>query len=244
MAKYYIDIKNKKIPVIVRNYKNTNNIKIFFSEATLNISKPKYVTHNEMMKFINKNEDKIYDTYMNFLSNKDNGIKKWETGNTFPYLGQDYVIDLERTDGNSLSIEILEEIKSIKIIAPNSIENDFEKQYIDKAIKQLLKKQTEKMLEKKLPYWSKLTQIEYTSFNVRDSIRKYGSCVPKLKKLYFSSRLIMLPEDKIDAIIVHELCHIVYPNHSKDFYNLVKKYINNYDEINKWLKQNNKLLYI
>ena len=52
----------------------------------------------------------------------------------------------------------------------------------------------------------------------------------------------MLPQDKIDAIIVHELCHMIHKNHSKEFYNLVKQYIPNYDEIDKWLKENGKLI--
>ena len=77
-----------------------------------------------------------------------------------------------------------------------------------------------------------------------DAISKFGSCVPSTKRLHFSSRLIMLPEDKVDAVIVHELCHIIHPNHSKDFYNLVKKYIPNYEEIDKWLKQNGNLIMI
>ena len=54
----------------------------------------------------------------------------------------------------------------------------------------------------------------------------------------------MLPEDKVDAIIVHELCHIIHSNHNKEFYELVKKYIPNYDEINKWLKENSKIILI
>ena len=71
-----------------------------------------------------------------------------------------------------------------------------------------------------------------------------GSCIPSKKILHFSNRLIMLPEDKVDAIIVHELCHIIHSNHSKNFYELVKKYIPNYDEINKWLKENSKAILI
>ena len=45
----------------------------------------------------------------------------------------------------------------------------------------------------------------------------------------------MLPQEAVDAIVVHELSHIVYKNHDKDFYGLVQKYIPNYKEIDKWL---------
>ena len=41
MANYFIKIKEKEIPVIVRNYRNTNSIKIYFKGNVLNISKSK-----------------------------------------------------------------------------------------------------------------------------------------------------------------------------------------------------------
>ena len=48
----------------------------------------------------------------------------------------------------------------------------------------------------------------------------------------------MLPVEAIDYIIAHEFCHILYMNHSKDFYASVEKIIPNYKEINLWLKKN------
>ena len=41
----------------------------------------------------------------------------------------------------------------------------------------------------------------------------------------------------IEAVIVHELCHIVHPNHSPAFYNLVKTYIPDYEKIDQKLKK-------
>ena len=52
----------------------------------------------------------------------------------------------------------------------------------------------------------------------------------------------MLPDDKVDAIIVHELCHMKFKYHNKDFYNLVQTYIPDYKEIDEWLKQNGKII--
>ena len=54
-----------------------------------------------------------------------------------------------------------------------------------------------------------------------------------------SSKISMLPLDAIDYIIAHEFCHIIYMNHSKDFYKLVQNIIPNYKEIVLWLKENN-----
>ena len=108
----------------------------------------------------------------------------------------------------------------------------------------LFKNNTEVVLQDRLPYWSKITNIEYNSVKVRDAKTKYGSCIPTKKAIHFTSRLIMLPKEAIDAVIVHELCHIIHPNHSKQFYELVEKYIPNYKQIDEYLKRNSYLITI
>ncbi len=244
-AKYYIEIKDKKIPIIIRNYKHKNDIKIFFSGNTLNVSKSKYLSHSKMMKIIMENQDKIYSQYLNILSTENKTIKHWNDGEKFLYNGEEFIVRRELKNLERIYVSIDEDNKEVVIKLPNiDIEEDFIKRNVDKQIKELLKLETEIIMIKRLPYWSNITSIKYKSFKVRDSITKYGSCKPATKELYFSSRLAMLPLEKIDAIIVHELCHITHKNHSREFYELVNRYIPNYKDIDKWLKINSKNLVI
>lgn len=244
-AKYYVEIKDKKIPTIVRNYKNKNGIKIFFSGNILNISKSKYLSTKKMMKLIIENEEKIYKQYINILSLENKTIKHWNDGEIFLYKGEKFRVRTELTELQRIYVSINEESKEVIIKLPNiKLEDEYIKKTIDKKIKGILKMETELTIIKRLTYWSEKTGIKYKSFKVRDSITKYGSCKPDTKELYFSSRLAMFPQEKTDAIIVHELCHIIYKNHSKDFYKLVKKYIPDYEEIDIWLKNNAKELVI
>ena len=241
---YYINIKEQKIPVIIRNYKKSYKIKIFFKGNTLNISKPTFVKIEEVMQMIKQNENNIYNQYMKITSSKNTNIKQWVTGEKIYYKGTELNIIRQIVDKNIDTIQVLlkQEEKKLLILVPNMLENKDIKQSIDKGIKDLLKNNTQAMLGVKLPYWSNITNIKYNEFKVRDAVSKFGSCIKSKKLLHFTSRLIMLPEDKIDAIIVHELCHIVHANHGNDFYNLVKKFIPNYSDIDKWLKDNSNLI--
>jgi predicted metal-dependent hydrolase len=48
----------------------------------------------------------------------------------------------------------------------------------------------------------------------------------------------MAPMSVIDYVIVHELCHTIHKNHSKDFWHLVEQIFPNYKVDKSWLKKN------
>jgi predicted metal-dependent hydrolase len=48
----------------------------------------------------------------------------------------------------------------------------------------------------------------------------------------------MAPSPVLDYIVVHELCHLVHLNHSKDFWNLLASILPDYQERREWLKKN------
>lgn len=241
---YILKIKNLEIPFSIKNYKTAKTMKIYFKEDGLVITKSPYIPKREVDKFIKQNEEKIYENYKKIeeLKRLKKGI--WETGQTVLYHGKEYIIYKTYHQKDIIRIKIDEENNIFRVILPKQIQKEEEDYWIKIAVRKLFKENTEAILQEKLPYWSKKTNITYNSVKVRDAKTKYGSCTPKTKALHFSSRLVMLKEEAIDAIIVHELCHIVHPNHSKEFYNLVETYIPNYKEIDKYLKENSKLITI
>lgn len=240
----YIKIKDKDIPIRIRNYRNSCNVKIFFKDNILNISKPATISEKSINKIIQENENEIYNQYIKILLDKSNGIKYWNTGEKILYEGKEYCIVRENCETNNIKIGIDREKKQFNISVPSELTEEMIKLNVDKGIKKLFKNNTMAVLQDRVPYWSNITKIKYESVDVRDATTRFGSCVPAKRALHFNSRLIMLSQDKIDAVIVHELCHMVHKNHGNEFYNLVKKYIPNYDEIDEWLKVNSKLVNI
>ncbi len=244
MSQYYIQIKDKEIPIQVRNYKNSNRVKIYFRENILHISKPTYFSKNHLIKMIKENEEKIYEEYL-ALWNKDNlNQKHWYTGEIFYYKGEPFEEQVFYQKGEKLAVRIDKQNKKLILYFPEKIKEEEKKKYGDKLVKKLLKQETKNMLETKLPEWAKKMNLAYNGYQVRDTVSKYGSCAFKTKMLYFSARLIMLAEREADAIIVHELAHLEQPNHQKPFYDLVKSYIPDYDGIHQELKKNQKRIMI
>lgn len=242
MTQTYIKIKDLEIPMSVKSYKNSKSIKIYFKGNILTITKPTRLSRKRVLEILKTNEEDIFNKYKKIVASEVSTIKQWKTGEKIYYKGEEFTIMREHQNTTRVSINLQVKQKQITVTVPEHIIQEQVKTHVDKLIKRLLKSNTEAIIAERLPYWSRITQIDYNGVKVRDAITRYGSCMPSKKNLCFSSRLIMLPEDKIDAIIVHELCHMKHKKHNKEFYDLVAKYIPNYKEIDKWLKINGKII--
>lgn len=238
MAQKYIKIKDVEIPINIKNYRNSKSVKIYFKGNVLNITKPTRLSNKRMTDILIAEEQDLYDKYKKIISSKISSIKQWKNGEKIFYKGKNFNIIREYTKKLEVNVKIDEENNQFLIIVPQDVEQEIIKKSVDKIIKKIFKNNTEVLISRRLPYWCKITGFDYNEVKIRDAITRYGSCMPSKKNLYFSSRLIMLPEFVVDAIIVHELCHMKYKYHNADFYNLVEKYIPNYREIDNWLKKN------
>ena len=71
---------------------------------------------------------------------------------------------------------------------------------------------------------------------IKDMASRWGSCGPD-RRMSLNWRLILAPEHIIEYVLVHELCHIEVPNHSRAFWNKVGKSCADYRESRKWLRR-------
>lgn len=237
-----LKIKDLEIPIEIKNYKTSKSVKIYFKGNVLNITKPTRLSKKRLLQILKEQEDEIYDKYKKILDSEIASIKQWKTGEKIYYQGEEFSVLRRCVESPKISVILKPEEKLLRIEVPENLEQNIVKETVDKTIKKLFKNNTEVLIAQKLPYWSEITGLKYNEFKIRDATTRYGSCMPSKKNVYFSSRLIMLPEDKVDAIIVHELCHMRYKYHNKDFYNLVQNYMPNYKEIDEWLKLNGKII--
>lgn len=85
--------------------------------------------------------------------------------------------------------------------------------------------------------------VSYNQLRIKEQKTRWGSC-SKRKNLNFNWKIIMAPEMVMDYVIVHEMCHLVHFDHSKEFWDLVSFYMPNYKECAQWLKSNGISLHI
>ncbi|QOL25721.1 M48 family metallopeptidase [Thalassotalea sp. LPB0316] len=101
--------------------------------------------------------------------------------------------------------------------------------------------QIESKIAERLPYWVNKTQLVPSGYKVRQYKSRWGSCNSK-GQLTFNSLLAMTPDKLVDYVIVHELCHLKYMNHSTAFWQLVSQFVPDYNTHRQWLKAHQKQL--
>jgi len=90
--------------------------------------------------------------------------------------------------------------------------------------------------------FSKQYQLKFYKIKITNAKTRWGSCSSNLI-LRFNWRLIFAPQEVLNYVIIHEMCHLVEMNHSKTFWDLVAKLYPEYRTAKLWLKENGSSLY-
>jgi predicted metal-dependent hydrolase len=72
---------------------------------------------------------------------------------------------------------------------------------------------------------------------IRDNLSRWGSCAPD-GAISLNFRLLFMPEDILDYVIVHELAHTRYRSHGPRFWALVGKALPDHRQRRRWLREN------
>jgi len=75
--------------------------------------------------------------------------------------------------------------------------------------------------------WATKIGAQYTAIQFKPLKKAWGQCAPEKGVITFSTDLLEQPEDWINAVIVHELLHLTFPNHGKLFNLAWQNYLKN-----------------
>lgn len=163
--------------------------------------------------------------------NNNRYTRSYESGDIFLYLGNEYILEVlidKSTIGTSVSLE------NNKLIVRSNSNN---KDVIQRALKNWYTDETLGIVKERINYYKIFFEDAVTSIKIKDQKSRWASCTYK-NEILFNLRCSMMPIQIIDYIVVHEMCHMEYRNHSKDFYLAVERILPDYKERVNWIKNN------
>ena len=99
-----------------------------------------------------------------------------------------------------------------------------------------LKEAAHTRLPPRVKYFADIMGLYPARVKISSAQKRFGSCSSK-NSLNFSYRLMLYPQEAIDYVIVHELAHIRYKDHGKEFYRLIAYFMPDYKKREAILKK-------
>lgn len=161
----------------------------------------------------------------NNLSNKNN------------YLFNGKAIEVSLLQAKKNSVKLVNEILTIEL---SNVNND---RLAAKVLTKWFADQTLNLVKNRCALYSLAMNLYPKEVLVKSYKARWGCCKSG-KILVFNQLLCMAPLAIVDAVVVHELAHLKYLNHSADFWALVYQFCPHYKEANDWLSYHKYQLYI
>jgi predicted metal-dependent hydrolase len=153
------------------------------------------------------------------------------------YCDSSVVVTIPRGVAESIVEKFLIE-KSDWLLKKINFFNQIKDSYISKLTKEDYLKNKEKaflIISERVETLNKFYGFKFNKIFIKNQKTRWGSCSAK-GNLNFNYKILFLPDNLRDYIIVHELCHLGELNHSRKFWNLVAQTFPNFKEIRKELK--------
>lgn len=186
------------------------------------------LTHDEMMEWMDENEQKLFDYYVSFLYKRNITRFEYTDGELHPYLGKEYPLSI-KIDKNPgvYSLDLINDKFEVRISETfpnhkNAIAILFKKWYENKAY--IYFKERSEIYRKKMDFVPDGDLI----IKIVESKKFHGRCTWGKRQIEYNYPVIKLSPAHIDYLVVHELCHFKEHNHQPPFWKLVRKYCNDY----------------
>ena len=221
----YNIIRSDKVEYTVTKKKIKNFIIRIYPDLRIAVSVPLHASNKDIENFIQSKKEWIEITLEKIKVAKEN--KNTLKESSIKILGKErdkkiIESDLERIRLTDTSIYIYSK--------------EIDNTQIDKKLLEWKVEKLKVILDEYLNKYTKLLNRNIDYYQIKKLSSAWGIYHKKENYISFNSDLIEKDIECIEYVVLHELCHIFYMNHQKDFWALVKKYMPDYKVRRKNLK--------
>ena len=216
---------------VLRSKRKTSVLYIVGDELQIRV--PNRVRDRKIVEILEIKERWIRNKVIQLQNQRITNKREFISGESFSLFGRN--LYLKVLEGGKVGTQLIDDylittVRASEIgdLRKSRIKTYLEKWYIHEAYQKL---------EEKVMRYSKIIRVSPREIKVRNYKTRWGSCDNK-GRLTFNFHLIKAPHEIVDYVVIHELCHMIQPNHSKFFWNEVARFDPSFKNHKKWLKLN------
>lgn len=206
------------VKIIKKNVKNLTLRINSLGEVSLSV--PLKFPDFLVQDFLNKKSSWIMKKLEIINSNKKNSFM-YENGDELDFLGKKYTLKIH--------IGYFEKVEIFQNELVVSVTND---SFIDKQkiLNAWYSKKAKEIFYPIVFMYSRLIDKEVKAVRIRKMNTRWGSCNHNKNYINLNLEMVKKPIEFIEFVILHEVCHLVHPNHSKKFYDFLSSHMPDWRE--------------
>lgn len=231
-----LEVNGIKRPVKI-HYEKRKDSRVTIRKKAINIRISSFLSEEEKRRQLTNLRqwaiDRLKENPERF---KPEEQKEYKDGDVITVGGDEYVLRIGFKDKQGSSARI--EGFAIRLLISSNPSKEAQNKHISTLLSRCI-------AQKRIPTLKeRIDELNKNHFNqplnkifFKHNKSNWGSCSSG-GNVNISTRLLFAPDDVLEYVCVHELAHLIEPNHSKDFWRLVEKAMPGYKEKIKWLKEN------
>lgn len=225
-------IAGKNRLVIVTRKKMKNLVLRVDKFGNLKVNCPYHITDKQIQDFLCEKENWILKTEQ-IQMERSNKIQTGKNGKTVTWLGKEYPVNFK--ESTHFFISFTDDNKVILGV------KELSELGIEEAFYQVAAKEVYKLVMEKRDALDEMicreNDLPFPKITIKYMTSRWGSCSPSKNHISISMKLIHYPIECLEYVLLHEYAHLLVPNHSKSFYDVIKQYMPEYKKYSDYLKE-------
>lgn len=159
--------------------------------------------------------------------------KQYVSGETFNVLGRGLRLQVSQDAKDSISSDGIYIDLKVKDVHDYERKRRLVSRFLDQQCKTIFSE----VMDELYPLVKKYGVVK-PFLRIRDMETRWGSCLTKKCVVTLNKRLLEAPRNCIEYVVMHELCHFLHPNHSKQFYSFLSMLMPDWKERKRYLDKN------
>ena len=188
------------------------------------VSAPREATDEEILFFVRENFGWVLREREGMLSQRRQSERRYVSGETHYIWGEQKFLEVVLQDGWG-GIKISG--NRLLMLAPHESTEKSRGNYMTEWERRLLTDEIRRIL----PGWERRTGICVDSFAIQNMRRSWGKCNAAKGRIIINLQLVHKDKEALAYVILHELCHMKYRTHGKEFVAMMSHFMPNWSEV-------------
>ena len=209
--------------------KPVKNVNFRYHHPKLKVSAPKHISAEQLRVLVAGRLDWADKLYQRHVDQKNPAVKgvfssDLRLGDRIMFWGEKRIL---ANQGASLGFSQAG-IEAALVLEVSPDANALE---LLQAYQRALKQSLRRRLDRRMEHWISETGLRPSQTRIKLMRSRWGSCSQRSGNISISLAIAMYDPECLDALIVHELCHLKHANHGRHFWELVYHYLPDYRRI-------------